>query len=137
MIHLTSKNNNLKMRGHQISKLYISLFSLIKAKKCRHWAENYYICYLHVFEHHIKMSLRGYWSYKKKFFNNTPTKKCFIQFYLKKNKKKISKKNIFIRSIFRPFLPKKEFCHCNPFCEVTIWTIKTRFVAFASELSAL
>merc|ERR1739840_86086 len=66
--------------------------------------------------------------YEKKFFNNTPTKKCFIQLILKKKK--------IIRSIFRPFLPKKEFCRCIPFCEVTIWTINTRFVAFASELSS-
>ena len=34
-------------------------------------------------------------------------------------------------------MPNKEFCRCCPFCEVTIWTIKTRFVAFASKLSYL
>merc|ERR1739842_233639 len=64
-----------------------------------------------------------------------PYKKMLYSVLFKKFLKNISKK--IIRSIFRPFLPKKEFCGCCPFCEVTIWTIKTRFVAFASELSAL
>ena len=33
-------------------------------------------------------------------------------------------------------MPKKEFFYSGTFCKVNFWTIMTRFVAFASELSS-